>query len=513
MALNIGLIGEYSSGKSSLLNAMAGGFVSTNSLLRETIQTEAYEFSKGSLKGIAKNLDKRHSYNRNKRKNLKDLDEEKISKPIWYTGLPNNLLTESFMVYDFPGMNDANDDSGLFLKTIENNIDQIHLLIFVTDANRAFASSSEVEAFRHVQELVENQNKNGKFTDLIILVNKYDDEDEDLEEIYNDMREITKDVRTFRFSSHKFFINQVMNIGNYIPIPECQKKELRNIMKNTGVLLNKHISEFIKKGRLPGKLVKVFDDSSSGDMDHVMNYIQCVQNNLIPYKRESISQYFENKLSLDNNGMNDIKLFMLISKLYEDNMEYSDILDQYLMDNISSISNIVLIKLYQEYDQFKKIIGDYLILKEYSETLIEFYYEWFAIHTYPIEVFQNRFMWEAKNVKSISETKTYNLETLKELISNSESKNFRSVLTLALLPEHMRLHYYRTNQIPYEALNQYGLTKRFMEIVMDNGLLKWKLFESCEYIDFDMIDINNIKINSNQRNNYYIDDGLDDLDI
>lgn len=166
----IALVGEISSGKSSFLNSLAIGFVSSVSLQRETFQPLWYQFSKENnmdLRILFKKIDEQHAQNEKDRPILtgdkmkpEDL-EAKVSSMIKICNdgetLPTRYGLNDFNVIDFPGLNDSEDSRNDFMKAIENRIDMIDIIFYITDAARAFVSSSEVEQFKSIQKLIEIQ--------------------------------------------------------------------------------------------------------------------------------------------------------------------------------------------------------------------------------------------------------------------------------------------------------------------------------------------------------------------
>lgn len=159
----IGLIGEVSSGKSSLINAIAGGFISNVSLQRETFHPEWFKFSNSgsekNIKIIAKELDKKHKENQSKRliiSELKNSDIYELQRTCNKNKqLPNRIqIPDKFNIIDFPGINDAEDKEDLFLGAIKQHIKKIDLLIYITSADKAFVSKSEIDGFNKIQEII-----------------------------------------------------------------------------------------------------------------------------------------------------------------------------------------------------------------------------------------------------------------------------------------------------------------------------------------------------------------------
>ena len=105
--LNIFLIGEYSTGKSSFLNAISGSIVSNTSLQRETSNIDLFKFRSIStmddLKNIALSLSQTHLTNINKRNGNMKYDNLSL---ISEYNIPSTITFENINVYDFPGVTD-----------------------------------------------------------------------------------------------------------------------------------------------------------------------------------------------------------------------------------------------------------------------------------------------------------------------------------------------------------------------------------------------------------------------
>lgn len=109
ITMKVGLIGQVSSGKSSLLNALAGGFCSNVALKRETFKPIIYQLSidanQSKIYSISKNLESIHKDNNEKRNNIKNINEDEISSPIIANDDKNKLLSYygiDMQIIDFP---------------------------------------------------------------------------------------------------------------------------------------------------------------------------------------------------------------------------------------------------------------------------------------------------------------------------------------------------------------------------------------------------------------------------
>lgn len=253
MTKTIALVGEVSSGKSSFLNSFAIGFVSSVSLQRETFQPLWYQFSKENnmdLKSLTETINECHVQNEKDRiilsdkkikpgdlesrvSTIKQICDDKSTLPIRY-GL------NDFNLIDFPGLNDSEDQRGEFMKALTNRMDMIDIIFYITDAARAFVSSSEVEQFKSIQKMINEQKTASRFVDLIVIVNKFDDQfDEDLNQIYERISPkigIPKE-RIFRVSSHKMMLTTAAAYNIDLFVPEyMMKTEIRKIFRNAEII-------------------------------------------------------------------------------------------------------------------------------------------------------------------------------------------------------------------------------------------------------------------------------------
>lgn len=255
-ALNIFLVGEVSAGKSSLLNALAGGFISNSSIQRETIYPEIYQFISDkdgkaypSLKRIAGQLEKKHLKNKtfssNKEKIIEEIDKPKIvvdidGKPIIFK---SQFSMGDFTINDFPGLNDADDSKGVFFNLVADNIMNCDCLIHVTKAETAFISQSEVNIFKRLVELCETRKINyGQHIEICIVVNKFDDcYNPDLVQISNQIhKKLDMDnIPIYRLSSHRLLVENIIKHKLYVPVPKFMRPELETIFRNANVITTK----------------------------------------------------------------------------------------------------------------------------------------------------------------------------------------------------------------------------------------------------------------------------------
>lgn len=239
------LVGEVSSGKSSTLNALAGGMISSTSLQRETFSPEIYHFSNSgsedTVRKLADQIEASYKDNEHKRGRIADIQLEDIINPLdksYGTIIPTRLDIQAYDIIDFPGINDIEDRDNKFLKAIEHNIGNCDLMIYISDATRSFQTSSEVQLFKKLQKIVYRENCKGHFVDLSIIVNKFDNlSDPDLGAIYARIGEnINIDPsKVFRCCSHKMLVARILNNKLNIYIPRFVIREFQKVLQTANV--------------------------------------------------------------------------------------------------------------------------------------------------------------------------------------------------------------------------------------------------------------------------------------
>lgn len=322
---NVMVIGKVSTGKSSFINSLVGAFVSCVSLNRETFNPIKYTLSPtGNYKyslDITMNLINIRNENQKDRKLLAEMKESEKSNTDQKNKLEerisnlnhkhkyDNKLSSVFKfdvdLYDMPGISDSEDKLNLFEKTVETWINQMDLVLYLVDASTAFLDKHELVEYKKVVAMVnKNIEEHGHYTELIVVVNKYDDKDDDeLAELYEQIPKKINDQQIFRFSSHKFFVN---NLKNGLFIPKFMVREAKKIFKN-GQLIDKNFYDkldndanytCINKNALDGnKNEFIFIEPSmfsqnletkNGDHDDLINYIHELKNNFMNKKIDTL---------------------------------------------------------------------------------------------------------------------------------------------------------------------------------------------------------------------------------
>jgi GTPase Era involved in 16S rRNA processing len=235
--LRILLCGEVSTGKLSWLNALVGGFISCVSLQRETFSPLIYQLGSSfrgkyeNVKSITDSLHEIHKKNQESRQNIKQLSDASVTTPIvindsksmlpLHYSINNNDVA---IIYDLAGINDA--DSQYFERVVDTYLDITDLVIYMTTAQTAFEKKSEIDLFNSLMKKIEKQNNERGFIDIIIVVNKFDEiDDEDLNEIYGRIKKKIECEHIFRFSSHLFMTHTIVDKKLNLYCPEYIAKE------------------------------------------------------------------------------------------------------------------------------------------------------------------------------------------------------------------------------------------------------------------------------------------------
>ena len=248
--ITIFLIGKVSSGKSSLLNALSGNFISNVSLQRETFNPIKFSFSKeGSAENIielSNKLEYQHKKNEEKRKNL-----NKDDTLIEALKLPELYNYDELNIIDFPGLDDSDDKDGHFFNLIKKYINLADMILYVTDASCAFVNSSEIDLIKQLTELIlSQQNIHHHYIKFLMVVNKFDlIDDTDLKAIYeripSKISVSTCDI--YRVSSHKLLIDSLIYNKKNMIVPKIMGKEFRKILQTCNVSVNKQLKQTLSE--------------------------------------------------------------------------------------------------------------------------------------------------------------------------------------------------------------------------------------------------------------------------
>lgn len=300
--LRIALLAEHSIGKSSFINALVGNIIAPTSLQRETSRIDVYQIRMtapyNNIQILVSEIEQRHNENTERRKlkqplNFDDLKKpRKIEPPIKIIGTSINVD-----IYDFPGLNDADDKDNLYLRIFKENARDIDLIIYMVDAKKPLTNSSEIKQLHEIIQFIEELKKDGIFLDIIIVINKFDDiaDNEDYKELFENLvetvkREFKQEIKIFRFCSHKFFIHNLKSNLKKFKIPSSCLKELQVIFKTANVNITRNLKQAIQNSSIIDcDIIEIMEDIMNlsdekpinksikligGDWDNLVHFIE-----------------------------------------------------------------------------------------------------------------------------------------------------------------------------------------------------------------------------------------------
>lgn len=323
--LQVGVFGEYSNGKSSLINSIVGKIICSTSIQRETSGIYKYSIRKNNSDEnsdlITCTLKEEHEVNKKVRSNnnslsvsLDDLKKVKIY-PTSFSIIGLNMDCD---IYDLPGLNDANDTDNKFIKLVEHCISWFDLVIYVTDAKKPLTSASEINHLKTIINLMQTQITLGKFMRLYVVINKFDTpENTDYNEMASKMQDqingmLPKDLicDSFRFSAHKYLIETIHRQKKSIQVPTFYIEELKSILINSTVVATPALRDKLEqKNILDGSLItyNTYDDwgkkssnncgNMSGDWDSLVETMDILSKTIVENRSMSIMKYFVSLLA------------------------------------------------------------------------------------------------------------------------------------------------------------------------------------------------------------------------
>ena len=368
---NIFIVGKESAGKSSLVNALASDFVACTSFQKETFIKQCYEFRHGAEKSVPESLEQTHTNNQKLRESL--ITPSACISPRLHK-LPTKHGLQNINIVDYPCFDVHNHDSS-FMKFLENDIHEAHMIIFVTDAEKPFASHSELDIYNKIKKCIEDEyEKKYHNVELIVVVNKYDDiEDKEIQSIYEKIAPKIKIDKNnlYRISSHKLLVHSIIKHNSSIVVPKLFKTEISKILKTSDISMNKINEKFIiasESDRIVlthtdlkiNYFVKEFNCGLCGDWD---NLIDRIRNFNTKYTNHSNNEPIE---FLDETCKN---IVLLHDKIYE-SIYYVNIEKniQVMLKYVNQIKHVIDQDRAAQY-QFKDNIHKKLL--ELSDTLIK----------------------------------------------------------------------------------------------------------------------------------------------
>lgn len=201
----IGLIGQVSSGKSSLTNALLGKFVSPVSLGRETIRPRHYHV--WAAPDTADPVSEKALLEKITLGKLSVEDKALLARPFKIS-ITSPAIAD-MQIIDFAGLNDTEDNNGaasndIFLESFMKNLLKLDIILFITNAFSPLVHSSEFQLFTKIQNAIKTNNEVGRWQKLVLICNKYDNHDDEVDELIKKVIEKTNVENYFKLSAHKF---------------------------------------------------------------------------------------------------------------------------------------------------------------------------------------------------------------------------------------------------------------------------------------------------------------------
>lgn len=184
MNINIAIVGPVSAGKSTLMNTLFINKFSEMKIKRTTMQPQIYIETYNNIISddiLLKNTNCNKNYYNEKNIKIEPIYHN-VNKIRDFVELNKNI---SFVIHDLPGLNDSSTDKEYF-NYINNNFNLYDIIFFVIDINSSLNTSDEIKILDTIlRNIREQKDKFNKEILLYVIANKYDNENEE----YNEMIE------------------------------------------------------------------------------------------------------------------------------------------------------------------------------------------------------------------------------------------------------------------------------------------------------------------------------------
>lgn len=237
-----------------------------------------------------------------------------------------------FTAIDLPGICDSEEKDTKFDELTEDNIKKANLICFVSDVNKAFITTHEMNEFIKLKNIVKKiQEEEGKIYDVVVILTKCD-----YEENMNNKNIKTKIVLSNFITHYKY--------GKEISDSD-EDTDLGDLIKTVKEKLpNQEIMLFNAFGR-----INYFDDFSDQLKKIVKKSKVVPSNNNIKF---SISKFCKNIKSRQEESYAD-KFCEKIDMFLEDKIQINKVIESFY--NMNNDNQYYMIKKYSEHDEKTKI--------------------------------------------------------------------------------------------------------------------------------------------------------------
>jgi len=305
------LVGEPNCGKSSILNSLCCGIVSSVPKENKINISEIYEINKSgmieNLISITNNLGKWNE-------EILDKESKQIIRCLDETSVPMYHDLDNIIIYDFPGWKtDCIDE-------IKNNIQYANLILYVTSPNYLNNITEHSKRFKNLKTLIEKENILDNYIELALVINKIDDiYDEDKKTFIDNILKYydIADTKIFKYSSHQSLINSIKKYELTLLFPRSMGKESSKIFVHANVLPTENIKNINKNNFLINHkdinfIELICSDNKNtklvGDWDNLISHIKNLQINYTNMLTLAIYKYMNKTIGIFlNSNINDLK--------------------------------------------------------------------------------------------------------------------------------------------------------------------------------------------------------------
>lgn len=231
--LTLAFLGKSSTGKSSIINSLLGGFYSNVSLSPEKSHFIKYSIDKMEYNNdYIKMIEESHTKSNSIFETIasdKDSENKVFNVSEIIGKIPSSILPNITLI-DTPGIT-APDDIEKKLECLSKG-HKVSGFVYVTDVNHAFSDSSEMDIFRKLHRSLQVNSKLGRYFDLVVLVNKYDKNDREHEGVYQKVCEKLKGLvdenKIIRYSAYDIFYHMAFFNSANIAYPNSVRDRFYN---------------------------------------------------------------------------------------------------------------------------------------------------------------------------------------------------------------------------------------------------------------------------------------------